>query len=105
MPSRHTPAQPRRLTRHDPEPLHRPPAAGDGLGGREEWLAAAAFVGLASLSVLGSVVLCLAATATAARVLGRLKAFMVRNNAAIMAGLFLFFGVKLLVDGVRGLVG
>ncbi len=53
----------------------------------------------------GSVVLCLAATATAARVLGRLKAFMVRNNAAIMAGLFLFFGVKLLVDGVRGLVG
>jgi hypothetical protein len=38
-------------------------------------------------------------------VLGRLKAFMVRNNAAIMAGLFLFFGVKLLVDGVRGLVG
>jgi threonine/homoserine/homoserine lactone efflux protein len=75
--------------------------AGGGL--RAEALAVAVFVALASLTVLGSVGLYLAATAAAARVLARTKDFMVRHSAVIMAALFLFFGVRLLVDGATTL--
>ena len=79
--------------------------AGSGLTGSEELLAVLLFVGLASLSVLGSLVFYLAMTDRAASGLGRVKDFMARNNALIMGLLFAFFGVKLVIGGLTGLVG
>ncbi len=78
--------------------------AGSGAVGTEEWIAVLVFVALGSLTVVGSVIFYLLATDRATGVLAKLKDFMARNNALIMAALFAFFGVKLLIEGISGLV-
>jgi len=84
--------------------LSTPRARANGLAGSAEWVGILVFVLLASWSVLGSTGFYLIATDKAASGLARLKDFMARNNALIMAALFAFFGVKLVIDGLSGLL-
>jgi hypothetical protein len=76
-----------------------------GLQPTEEWLAFAIFVLLASLTVIAPVAYYFVAGDRADRALTSMKTWLVGNNAAVMAVLLLIFGVKLLADGVQGLVG
>jgi len=78
--------------------------ASSGAAGAAEWAAVLVFVLLGSLSVLGSVGFYLVATEQAASGLARVKDFMARNNALIMAALFAFFGVKLVLSGLGALI-
>lgn len=79
--------------------------ASSGAVGAAEWAAVLIFVLLGSVSVLGAVGFYLLATDKAASGLARVKDFMARHNALIMAALFAFFGVKLVIDGLAGLMG
>ncbi|MFN8377666.1 MAG: GAP family protein [Anaerolineae bacterium] len=72
--------------------------------GAAEWIAVLVFVLLGSLSVLGSVVFYLAATDKAASGLANLKDFMARHNAVIMAALFAFFGIKMVLGSLTMLM-
>ncbi|MBL8145840.1 MAG: GAP family protein [Anaerolineae bacterium] len=76
-----------------------------GRAGSAEWMGILVFVLLASWSVLGSTGFYLITTDKAASGLARVKDFMARNNALIMAVLFAFFGVKLVINGLTGLLG
>jgi threonine/homoserine/homoserine lactone efflux protein len=79
--------------------------AGGALSGTQQVVAIAVFVVLASITVAGPVAYYLVAPERAAGPLDRLKGFMADNNAAIMTVLLLIFGVKLLSDGLAGLLG
>lgn len=79
--------------------------ASSGAVGSAEWIAVLVFVLLCSLSVLGSAGFYLLATDKAASGLVRVKDFMARHNALIMAALFAFFGVKLVLSGLAALAG
>lgn len=75
-----------------------------GVTGNDEWAAVLVFVLLSSLTVLGAVACAMIAGERAGAVLARLKDFMARNNAVIMAALFAFFGVKLVISGLGALI-
>jgi threonine/homoserine/homoserine lactone efflux protein len=76
-----------------------------GVAGVQEWLAVIVFVVLCSWTVLGALLAMVAAPAQAGPALARVRAFMERHNLLIMAALYAFFGVKLALDGLAGLVG
>jgi threonine/homoserine/homoserine lactone efflux protein len=70
-----------------------------------EWLWLAVFVVLASLTVVAPVAYYLVAGARAEGTLTAMKTWLIRHNAAVIGVLLLVFGVKLLAEGVQGLVG
>ena len=74
--------------------------AGAGLAGGEQAVALAVFVLIGSVGVLAPLVLYLAAGERAARILDAWKDWAGAHNAAIMAVLFLVFGLKLVGDGI-----
>jgi threonine/homoserine/homoserine lactone efflux protein len=74
-----------------------------GLTGAPALAAAAIFVGLASLTVVGAVLARRLGGAGAAAGLESLKSFMLRNNSVIVMVVFLFLGVKILGDGLAAL--
>jgi threonine/homoserine/homoserine lactone efflux protein len=74
--------------------------AGAGLAGGQQAVALAVFVLIGSLGVLAPLVLYLVAAERAARTLDGWKTWAGDHNAAIMAVLFLVFGLKLVGDGI-----
>ena len=74
--------------------------AGAGLAGGQQAVALAVFVLIGSLGVLTPLVLYLVAGERAARTLDGWKTWAGDHNAAIMAVLFLVFGLKLVGDGI-----
>ena len=74
--------------------------AGAGLAGGEQAVALAVFVLIGSAGVLAPLVLYLTAGERAARTLDAWKSWAGAHNAAIMAVLFLVFGLKLIGDGI-----
>jgi len=74
--------------------------AGAGLTGGEQAVALAVFVLVGSAGVLAPLVLYLVAGEGAARTLESWRAWAGAHNAAIMAVLFLVFGLKLIGDGI-----
>jgi threonine/homoserine/homoserine lactone efflux protein len=74
--------------------------AGAGLAGGQQAVALAVFVLIGSLGVLAPLVLYLVAGERAARTLDGWKTWAGDHNAAIMAVLFLVFGLKLVGDGI-----
>jgi threonine/homoserine/homoserine lactone efflux protein len=74
--------------------------AGAGLAGGQQAVALAVFVLIGSLGVLAPLALYLVAGERAARTLDGWKTWAGDHNAAIMAVLFLVFGLKLVGDGI-----
>ncbi|HEY4397926.1 MAG TPA: GAP family protein [Acidimicrobiia bacterium] len=74
-----------------------------GASGGEAAVGLAVFVVIASVSVVVPVVLSLTAGERAAHVLDGWRAWLSAHNAAMMAVLFLVFGVVLFSQGLRGL--
>jgi threonine/homoserine/homoserine lactone efflux protein len=74
--------------------------AGAGLAGGQQAVALAVFVLVGSVGVLAPLVLYLVAGERAARTLDGWKTWAGDHNAAIMAVLFLVFGLKLVGDGI-----
>jgi len=74
-----------------------------GLGGARQGIALAIFVIIASITVVIPVVTYLLAREKAERVLEGWKTWLTANNAAVMAVLFLVFGVVLIGKGINGL--
>jgi threonine/homoserine/homoserine lactone efflux protein len=74
--------------------------AGAGLAGGQQAVALAVFVLVGSVGVLAPLVLYLIAGERAARTLDGWKTWAGDHNAAIMAVLFLVFGLKLVGDGI-----
>jgi hypothetical protein len=74
--------------------------AGAGLAGGEQAVALAVFVLVGSAGVLAPLVLYLVAGEGAARTLESWRTWAGVHNAAIMAVLFLVFGLKLIGDGI-----
>ena len=74
--------------------------AGTGIPGGQQAVALAVFVLIGSAGVLAPLVLYLAAGERAAETLEGWKTWAGVHNAAIMAVLFLVFGVKLVGDGI-----
>lgn len=77
-------------------------AAAD-LDAAETAIAVAVFVALGSATVIGAVVFYLIDADRAARPLGALKQFMMRNNAVIMMVVLLVLGASVLGEGISGL--
>jgi threonine/homoserine/homoserine lactone efflux protein len=73
-----------------------------GLPADQEIVVLVIFVLLASAGVLTPLVLALALGDRARTVLDRLRTWMARHNAAIMAALFLLIGAKLIGDAISG---
>ena len=73
-----------------------------GLDVDQQVVAALLFVLIASAGVLTPVVLAVTLGARSREVLERLKSWMARNNAVIMAVLLLLIGVKLIGDAIVG---
>ena len=76
-----------------------------GLSGAQPWIALAVFVLLASVSVAAPVLYYLIAGQSAEEMLNTWKAWLAANNATVMFVLLLVLGVKLVGDGLGGLVG
>jgi threonine/homoserine/homoserine lactone efflux protein len=74
--------------------------AGAGLAGGQQALALAVFVLVGSVGVLAPLVLYLTAGERAATTLDSWKTWAGDHNAAVMAVLFLVFGLKLVGDGI-----
>ena len=74
--------------------------AGAGLPGGEQAVVLAVFVLIGSAGVLAPLLVYLVAGEGAARTLDSWKTWAVTHNAAVMAVLFLVFGVKLVGDGI-----
>jgi len=70
----------------------------------QEWVALLVFVVLSSLSVAVPVIYYLVGGDSSKAALERMKGWLIAHNAAVMAVLFLIFGVKLLTAGVQGLL-
>jgi hypothetical protein len=79
--------------------------AQSGLSGAQPWIVLAVFVALSSLTVAAPVLYYLAAGASAEKTLTTWKAWLTVNNATVMMVLFLILGVKLIGDGLGGLLG
>jgi threonine/homoserine/homoserine lactone efflux protein len=77
--------------------------AGTGIPGGEQALAYAVFALIATIGVAAPVVISLAMGDRAAPLLGELRRWMTRHNAAIMAAVFLVIGAKLVGDAISGL--
>ncbi len=71
-----------------------------GLGTGQEAVAATVYVLIASLTVIVPVVGYLAARERAAPLLDSMKAWLMANNATVMAILFVVLGAKVLGDGI-----
>jgi threonine/homoserine/homoserine lactone efflux protein len=76
--------------------------AGTGISAGKETVAWIVFVLVASLGVGAPIVIYFALGDRSGPLLGRMKTWMVNNNAAIMAVLVLILGVKLIGDAVSG---
>lgn len=76
-----------------------------GLDTGEEAVAVAAYVVLASITLIVPVVGYLAAQQRMAPVLDTMKAWLMANNATVMAVLFLVLGAKVLGDGISIVTG
>lgn len=74
-----------------------------GLSAGESAVALAVFIAIATISVLAPVVLYFALGDRAEATLSGWKTWLFAHNAAVMAVLFLLFGVWLAAQGVRGL--
>lgn len=74
-----------------------------GLSASKEAVVLAAFVVIASVGVLTPLVLALALGDRSRDVLDGIRGWMARNNAVIMAVLFLLIGAKLVGDSIAGL--
>ncbi|MCW2662213.1 MAG: hypothetical protein JWP83_3365 [Mycobacterium sp.] len=74
-----------------------------GLGAAGDWIAAACFVAIAASSVAVPVLAYAAAGERLDDPLARLKGWMDRNNAALMAGLLVVIGLMVLYNGIRAL--
>ncbi len=74
-----------------------------GTSGTDVTVAIIVFVLLASVTIAGPVIVFLAGGDRAASVLDGWKAWLSANNAAVMAVLFLVFGVVLFSQGLQGL--
>jgi threonine/homoserine/homoserine lactone efflux protein len=73
-----------------------------GLSSGDEVAAVAAFVVLASVTVVGSVLFYLVATDRATEALAPVKTFMAEHNAVIMMVILLILGAKLIGNGLAG---
>lgn len=73
------------------------------LSGAQPWIALLVFVVIASLTVAIPVLTYLLAGEKAEGMLGEWKAWLTRNNSAVMAVLFLLFGFVLIGKGIGGL--
>jgi threonine/homoserine/homoserine lactone efflux protein len=76
--------------------------AGAGLDGGDEALAYLVFAVIGTIGVAAPVAIYLTMGARAGAVLERLKAWMARNNAVIMAVLLLVIGAKLVGEAISG---
>jgi hypothetical protein len=76
-----------------------------GLSGAQPWIALAVFVLLASISVAAPVLYYLIAGQSAEEMLNTWKTWLTANNATVMFVLLLVLGVKLVGDGLGGLIG
>ena len=74
-----------------------------GLGAAGDWVAAAVFVAIAASTVAIPVLAYAAAGARLDDPLARLKDWMDRNNAALMAALLVVIGLMVLYNGIRDL--
>jgi hypothetical protein len=79
--------------------------ASAGLETSQQVVALIVFVLLASISIAAPVLYYLAAGASAEETLNSWKAWLIANNGAMMAVLFLVFRVKLIGDALGGLIG
>jgi hypothetical protein len=75
-----------------------------GVSGISAWVALLVFVLIASITVGGPVLYYLLAGEKAQQTLNTWKAWLSTNNATVMFVLLLIFGVKLLGDGLGGLL-
>lgn len=73
------------------------------LSAGESAAAAAVYVAIASLTVVGAVAFYLIAPRTAEKPLAAMKGFMSDNNAVIMMVILVILGAKLVGDGISGL--
>lgn len=73
-----------------------------GLPAGQQAVALAGFVAIASVGVLTPLVLALALGSRSGDVLDGIRSWMARNNAVIMAVLFLLIGAKLVGDAIAG---
>jgi threonine/homoserine/homoserine lactone efflux protein len=76
--------------------------AGTGLSAGDEAIVWIVFILIASIGVAAPVVIALAMGARSRALLDRLKTWMARENAVIMAVLLLVIGVKLIGDAIAG---
>jgi hypothetical protein len=74
-----------------------------GIAGGQQAIAYAVFAIIATLGVAAPVVIYFAMGERSAELLGRLKSWMRRNNAVILAVVLLVLGVTLIGDGIGGL--
>jgi len=72
------------------------------LGGTDTSLAIITFVAVGSITVVGAVVVYLAAPTKAERPLTAIRQFMADNNATIMMVILVLLGVKILGDALAG---
>ena len=75
-----------------------------GLSGAQPWIALSIFVILGSITVAAPVIYFLLAGKTAEKTLTSWKTWLVANNSTVMFVLFIVLGVKLIGDGLAGLV-
>src|SRR5262245_11490977 len=73
-----------------------------GISAGQQVIVYAIFMVIATIGVGAPVVLYFALGSRSRQLLDRLKRWMAQNNAAILAVLFLVFGVKLVGDGISG---
>jgi threonine/homoserine/homoserine lactone efflux protein len=76
--------------------------AASGISGSDQALAYLLFTIVASLGVVAPVVIYFAMGDRAPEILGRIRTWMVRNNNAILAVIFLVIGAKMLGDAISG---
>jgi threonine/homoserine/homoserine lactone efflux protein len=76
---------------------------GSGLGAAGAWLAAAFFVAVAGATVAIPILAYAAAGSRLDDALARLRDWMDRNNAALMATLLVVIGIMVLYNGIRAL--
>jgi len=74
-----------------------------GIAGGQQAIAYAVFAVIATIGVAVPVVIYFAMGERSAELLGRLKGWMRRNNAVILAAVLLVIGVTLIGDGIGGL--
>ena len=79
--------------------------ADSGLASGEQALTMVVFILIASLSIAAPILYYLVAGASAEKTLNTWKAWLIANNATVMAVLFVVFGFKLLGDGLAVLFG